>query len=297
VLPVLLAPGLAGAQETVPQLLEQLTRGPERAQVQAATRLYHLGQTTQAAKRLARQLREAGEAGDRARAARLLGLLRNSRSVNPLIAALADDDWEVRRDAAEALGQLGEGRARPAVRRLLGDGEVAVRVGAVRALGDLGATMALGRSLANEAEVEVRVQVVQALGQQVSPAGRHWLRRALTDSSETVRWLAATFLVEQGESVGLAVLERKLGSDAATTRSEAAAALGRAQGPARVGAGELLRQRLTDQAPAVALTAASSLAAWGDGEGFQTLRRLARQGQPQVRVRALRLLQLHDAQP
>jgi HEAT repeat protein len=44
----------------------------------------------------------------RGRAAEALGLLRDRRAVEPLVAALKDPDVGVRMDAASALGALGE---------------------------------------------------------------------------------------------------------------------------------------------------------------------------------------------
>jgi HEAT repeat protein len=59
--------------------------------------------------------------GDRWRAIEVLARTGDERAVEPLIAALQDEDWRVRQKAAWALGYLGDPRALTPLRRALGD--------------------------------------------------------------------------------------------------------------------------------------------------------------------------------
>jgi HEAT repeat protein len=59
--------------------------------------------------------------GDRWRAIEVLARTRDERAIEPLIAALEDEDWRVRQKAAWALGYLGDPRALTPLRRALGD--------------------------------------------------------------------------------------------------------------------------------------------------------------------------------
>ena len=59
-------------------------------------------------------------------------------AVEPLIKALGDGDWNVRKNAAEALGNIGEPAVKPLI-KALGDGYSDVRKNAAEALGKIGA--------------------------------------------------------------------------------------------------------------------------------------------------------------
>ena len=70
-----------------------------------------------------------GEPVERWRAAAALGRLADARGVDPLIAALRDDDWRVREKAAWALGRIGDPRAVRPLRALLrGDYEIVAEI-------------------------------------------------------------------------------------------------------------------------------------------------------------------------
>jgi len=74
-------------------------------------------------------LLSGGEPVHRWKAAAALGRLADARAVDPLIAALQDDDWRVREKAAWALGRIGDPRAVRPLRTLLrGDYEVVAEI-------------------------------------------------------------------------------------------------------------------------------------------------------------------------
>ena len=74
----------------------------------------------------------------RGRAAQTLGLVGDSRAVEPLIQALSDADRWVRMAAAWALGRLGDARAVSKLIQALDDEDWLVRTEASRALGRIG---------------------------------------------------------------------------------------------------------------------------------------------------------------
>lgn len=286
-------PGVArGEAESVDQLLAAVESGPEGARLHAAERLYQLGQADRAVPRITAQLRD-DDPVQRCLAARVLGLLRSGRAVASLAAALGDDDWAVRRDVAEALGQIGQPAAVPSLTRRLGDDHPRVRIAAIRSLAELGARQALPAALRREADPEVRLHLVEAIGSSTAAECRRALRRALRDDAESVRLLAASFLVEQGDADAVEVLGARLSSGAtATAKREAAEALGRAAGAAAGPARERLALALVDPSTEVTLAAAASLVALGDPRGEEVLRSLASdRNPPEIRARAQDLLE------
>ena len=76
-------------------------------------------------------------------AAEALGKIGDSQAVEPLIAALKDEDWYVRKYAVEALGKIGESRTVKPLIAALKDLEQDVREAAVEALGKIGDSRAV----------------------------------------------------------------------------------------------------------------------------------------------------------
>ena len=68
------------------------------------------------------------------KAAEALGEIGDARAVEPLILALKDEYWEVRRRAAEALGEIGDARAVEPLKKALNDESRGVREAARDAL-------------------------------------------------------------------------------------------------------------------------------------------------------------------
>jgi HEAT repeat protein len=76
----------------------------------------------------------------RYRAAVVLGRIGDERAVSPLVTALADKEWDVRRGAAQALGRIGDVRAVLPLIAALEDEDWGVRQNAAHALGRIGDT-------------------------------------------------------------------------------------------------------------------------------------------------------------
>jgi HEAT repeat protein len=128
--------------------------------------------------------------------------------VDALVAALGDDDGNVRDRAAGSLGQLGQ--ASPSVVRALvdalSDDEIAVRDSAAGSLGQLGQASlpvveALVAALGDD-EVVVRYRAAGSLGRlsQTSPSVVDALMAALGDDEVAVRYRAAGSLGQLGQA-------------------------------------------------------------------------------------------------
>jgi HEAT repeat protein len=71
------------------------------------------------------------------RAAQALGEIKDPKALEPLIAAMHDDNPQVRIDVLHALWQIGDRKAVPAAIDMLKDPNTTVRQGAVQALTQL----------------------------------------------------------------------------------------------------------------------------------------------------------------
>jgi len=117
-------------------------------------------------KGLARVLKYRKDPATRAEAARVLGVIGDTRSVEPLMHSLKDPDRSVRFTAAESLGRIGDARAVEQLAEALTDRDWYVRLHAAAALGDIGDSRAvepLTQALKDE-EKAVREWSARALG-------------------------------------------------------------------------------------------------------------------------------------
>jgi HEAT repeat protein len=124
----------------------------------------------------------------RMRAAVALGEIGDPRAVEPLIAALGDENLNVRIDAAKALGKIGDPRAVEPLIAALGDENLNVRIDAAEALSKIGvpAVAHLIVALGNE-DQRVRSGAAKALGKIGDPRAVEPLIAALEDEDFWVR--------------------------------------------------------------------------------------------------------------
>ena len=133
-------------------------------------------------------------------AAEALGEIGDTRAVEPLIQALKDKDYDVRRHAAEALGEIGDTRAVGPLLQALKDKDDAVRRYGAEALGEVRreAACALGKikdaravepliQALTDVVGEVRSAAAEALGKIRDARTAQPLVRALKDKDEDVR--------------------------------------------------------------------------------------------------------------
>lgn len=125
-----------------------------------------------------------------------LGELRDSEAVEPLICALSDPDPDVRWKAAEALGSIGDSCAMEALIPLLNDPDETARLQVLWALGkirDQRATTHIARCL-SDADHDIKVAAIWALGKLGDRGAVAALRERLLDRHSGIRAKAAESL-------------------------------------------------------------------------------------------------------
>ena len=141
---------------------------------------------------LARQLKDASPAA-RLKAVEQLSPLQPTEGVGPLGAAMADEDWRVRRAAVKALAARRDEMLVDGVITALREGhrDFSLLSSALQLLTLTGvdSTKALVR-LMDDADADLRVQAALALGSQRHPAAVDALLRALDDADANVRFHA-----------------------------------------------------------------------------------------------------------
>lgn len=120
------------ADRRVGELIEALKVGKDyKKQDRAAQNLMNIGPP--AIEPLIAELRSADRA-TKVRMIRILGTIRDQRSVYPLTECLRDSNREIRKSAADALGKIGDPRARLMLMKAQRDREPAVKAAVKRAL-------------------------------------------------------------------------------------------------------------------------------------------------------------------
>jgi HEAT repeat protein len=146
-------------------------------------------------KRLIEALKNAKDSIVRAKAVKALGNIKNLSVVEPLIHALKDEHWDVRRRAAWVLGNMGEPAVEPLLQALK-DEHWDVRRKAAWALGNISDAKAIGpliHALRDEYS-DVREEAAWALGNISDIQAIEPLLHALRDEYPDVQRQAARSL-------------------------------------------------------------------------------------------------------
>jgi HEAT repeat protein len=170
----------------------------------------------------------------RRQAAEALGQIGDARAVEPLIAALKDANEMVRRQAAEALGKIGDARAVEPLVTALKESDAIVRREATKALGKIGDARAVQPFIAalKDADAIVRQRAAEALGNIGDARAVEPLIAALKDVDESVRQRAAEALGKIGDARAVEPLIAALKDANWDARWKAAKALGQIGQPA-----------------------------------------------------------------
>jgi HEAT repeat protein len=239
-------------------LLEQALKDEQPVvRLAAAGALYHMGRKT-----MWEQVRAATSAAnpeERATALRLLGNLKDDRSLAVLLDAVTDAQPSVRGAAASALGDLGKPEGIVAVEQALKDKIPAVRTSAAISLGELG-----------------------------MKESRPVLKQALSDPNPVVQATVISALLRLGEPVEevMSAVDGLLQQSDPGTRSAIAKALGRAQGKDGEMVIGILGELLTDPIPRPRIAAARSLGQIGGDGVIPILKRALHDEDDAVRAAA-----------
>jgi HEAT repeat protein len=175
-------------------------------------------------------------------------------AVEPLIAALRDDLWIVRKNAAWALAELRDARAAEPL---------------IAALKDQA--------------WQVRAHAAVALGEQRGAAVAEPLIAALKDESPNVRWFAAASLGQLRDARSVEPLIKALGDENVRVRTYSAASLGQLRDERSI---LPLVAALRDSHPQVRMYAAASLGQLRDRRAIEPLTEALKDEHSQVRMYA-----------
>jgi HEAT repeat protein len=161
-------------------------------------------------------------------AAQLLGEIRDSQAIEPLIALLHDKDWDIQLAVVGALGQIGDRRAVEPLITALSDKHEDMRGKAAEALGQIGDKRAVEPLTAalHDEYLRVRYPAVEALGQ-MGEIAVDSLIVALNDMNADVREKATEALGQIGDKRAVESLITALHNEEnEDVRRKAAKALG-----------------------------------------------------------------------
>lgn len=197
-----------------------------------------------------------------------------AEAVEPLIAALDNDSWQVRAGAVRALGEIGDSRAIDPLSALIEGGEPGERPTSREAVPRVTAAGGAGESY-------VRSAAVAALGQIGGPRVVPALIVRLKDPDPRVREAAVTDLGKLDDPRVVEAIAASLKDDSSSVRMSAAAALRRRKD---AGAVEALIAALDDEDAFVRSGAVRALGEIGDRRAVEPL--IGCLDDPHVRVRS-----------
>jgi HEAT repeat protein len=148
---------------------------------------------------IARSTQSGNDPQVRQYAALLLGQLKESEGIDPLIHALRDPDKKVRAQAVKALGEIGNPSVDSLI-LLLDDTDWKVRYRAAEVLGIIGSTKAVPFLIAtlDDPKDHVRYMAAKAIGETGSGKAENALIVRLSDENEFVRRGVVTALGKTG---------------------------------------------------------------------------------------------------
>ena len=214
----------------------------------------------------------------------------SNKAVEPLILALKDSDYSVRRDAAEILGKIVSNKAiEPLILLALKDSVNYVRWEAAEALGKIGSDKALETLMLalQDSDNSVRSNAADALGKIGSDKAVELLIKALKDSNVYVRANAAKALGKIGSDKAVEPLVFALQDSINFVGWDVADALGKIGGDKAV---ELLMLALQDSDNSVRRNAAEALGKIGSDKALETLMLALQDSDNSMRISVARAL-------
>jgi HEAT repeat protein len=221
---------------------------------------------------------------DRQRAVSRLGETGQIEAVEPLLAALRDDAWNVRAAAATSIGKLyytsgavralSPGKIADALLPLLEAEQPGLRINTVRSLGWIGDARAAAavRGLLNDEDERVREAVITTLGMLGDTSSAAAFVELLKHEDKWTRHKAANALGNLHSPESFAPLIEALGDTESVVRGGAVMALQELGDPR---AAEHVRQLLRDPDPDVRFWAIQAVVAFKDEGSLPILREIA----------------------
>lgn len=212
--------------EAIGHLVESLGDSSWRVRKAGVERLVGAGETELVAQRLIGALSDGGNPGRRNSAVEALVLL-GSCILEPLTAALDDDDVDVRKLIVDAIAGIGAESSRDAMIKVLGDTDANVRAAAADALGAIGgdeAQAGLRACAINELEDRlVRLSSLRALASLEANISTDDLCGVLENS--TLAAAGYTLLGNSDSPEAIACVEKGLAASSRASREAAIGAL------------------------------------------------------------------------
>jgi HEAT repeat protein len=169
-----------------------------------------------------------GQVAARREAVKRLGMYSADEVREPLLAALEDDDAQVRKSAAASIGRVQLKDAAPLLAAWLGDRDGEIRIAAVMTLGALAEPSSrepLTRAL-SDALPAVRREAATALARVADDEALLALQTASTDADPTVREAAVTALRGRADGRALPALSARVRDESASVRAAVLLTLG-----------------------------------------------------------------------
>jgi HEAT repeat protein len=201
-------------------LMEKLKDKNEETQNNAAYTLAYVNDLK--AVEVLIELTKYNLASVRSAASKALGNIGDKRAIQPLIALLADADWQVYENAQESLGKLGQPAIEPLLVKLQ-DKDEKIRQRAATALANIGEIAVTPLSqLLQSSDWQVRESVVIALGGIKHDSAAQILLGVLNDTNYKVRLAAVKSLGRIGNETSVEGLLNILTRSLESTRKTAA---------------------------------------------------------------------------
>lgn len=217
-----------------------------------------------------------------------LGALSASEGLSTLLDAFEDEHMGARQTAVLAVGRVAPEDGAVSIARLLDDPRPEMRFSAIWTLSYLGAAHAaqIAKALGDQDE-EVRMLAMQCLGELGAIGSVETIARSLEDSSDAVRFAAATTLATLGDARGAPILRASLGQPDRAF----AAALGLGDLEDRDSMPALARLATHPwRSPILRAAAARALVLLGDPAGTEVIRKLVRSWRIEARQYAVELV-------
>lgn len=224
-------------------------------------------------------------------AAKALGLLRDTQSIDALIAHARDREKSVRQAIILALGDIKDKKALPVLTQALSDEDWYIRAEAALALGKIGDAQAATKlfALLNDSDSYVRQNARKALQELATEENKPAFTTALQSPDPATRTMAAIALANTGDGQGAAILTEALNRPETTDHVDIIRALVRIKDPATFPA---VRKTLDHPSPNVRALGILALGELGDQDSIDRIKALATDKSQPGNIRTAALLAL-----